>query len=249
MTGQPAPERDVLPERHRVPLDVALARTGARVPHDAAVAHVVRARAVDQGADQHGTPTASDRAVDQRTPPGRRTGRCPRSSPATHQVRAAATWPARRRRPAVRGLDVVAEHLLALAVEVQPGAAARCPEPEPPDCLPSGPRHRPGGPSPTAGTAPRPGPAAPRCAGVAPVHAAAGEESAGERRREVTSGAPPSAAYGVTGAPVWANASRPHGKPPNGAVSRPALRHPEAAVQPATPAAGAPPAQRAEQGR
>ncbi len=37
---------------------------------------------------------------------------------------------------------------------------------------------------------------------------------------KVTSGAPPTAAYGVNGEAVSAKASRPHGKPPNGTVSR-----------------------------
>ena len=50
--GEDGAERDVLAERHRVPLGVAVAGAGLRVPDDALVEHLLGARAVDDRAHQ-----------------------------------------------------------------------------------------------------------------------------------------------------------------------------------------------------
>ena len=132
--GQLGAERDVLAERHRVPLDVALARAGPRVPDDAGVAHVVRPGPVEHGADQHRhADVVAPRRRSAPSPTGRWNGsmseafsgqitRSGRGDPAGPDVG----------RELVGGVDVVAQHLLALAAGSPARAAARCPAPAPP---------------------------------------------------------------------------------------------------------------------
>ena len=145
----------------------------------------------------------------------------------------------------VRRVDVVAQHLLALAQEVQPDARHVALHQRDGD-LPPLPRA-----ADRAATSPtrrarrrRPAPAAPAVRRSAAGSTTAAASSAPDSAvAKVTSGAPPRAAYGVNGDAVSAKASRPQGKPPNGhGVPRQLLGHPEAGrPTAASPAAGARP--------
>ena len=225
-------QRHVLGERHRMPLDVHLVqvRAGARLPDDAGVADLARAR-------RRAAPRRPGSARRSRRPPRRSAarrrgcaaGRCRWSSPARPPGRAAAAGRPRRRRPApsVR-VDVVVQHRPALGVEVQARAGARCPARSPP-C--------------TAGAAGLGAPA--RSAGPA-SSTAAGRERSRPPRGRAAAGRPPAPPgqrdqqrrrrarhrerdqrrAAERGQPQqratspWLNASRPHGNPPNGARSR-----------------------------
>ncbi len=131
-----------------------------------------------------------------------------------------------------RGADVVVEHGPALGVELQPQ-----PRHVALDDRDLGRRRRPRRTRPGPAAVPRSGRAASStgtaagqatrgvAGGLAPG-ADRGEPGASASRPptaatpNVTSGAPPSAASRSSGESAWLNASRPHGKPPNGVRSR-----------------------------
>ena len=230
--------RHVLGERHRVLLDVraavgpvtGLPRRGRRC------AAVARPGPSSTPPTRIGTPIARGRGVD----PAARVGVADRVDVAGvlrphHQV--GLLGPAGRDLGGQRerGVDVVVEHGPALGVELQPEPghvalhdrdrdrpAVRCVPPVGSRAARdrrSAPPRRPRRPR-RAGRRRRPdrGPAA------AGADAPPGRPARAARRpratANVTSGAPPSAASRSSGESPWLNASRPHGKPPNGVRSR-----------------------------
>ncbi len=225
-------QRDVLGERHRVPLDVALPRAGAPGPRRCRRCGWWSAGSGPSASvpTRIGTPTALAAWSISACASGLRIGSMSEAFSGQSTRSGSATRPARgvggqRER---RG-DVVAQHGLALGVEVQARAAARCParprpctggsawsaSPPPPPPPRSPPPARPARPRPAAHRA-RGGPA--RLAGEGQDERR--EQAAGERDREGDQRRP-----AVRGQPGQrrvrlANASRPHGNPPNGPRSR-----------------------------
>ena len=242
-----AAQRDVLGERHRVLLDVHAVRPGlrsaGRVPGSQTIAALrawspgpsstaptrIGASIAVGGLGDRGGRVRVVRVV------GRPAGRCRWSSPARSPGPAAAPG---RRRPGAASASVarhvVVEHRPALRVELQaePRHVA----------LHDRDLDRPARTGVLVGTAKPSGNSttAPPIAATT-AYATHGrrpdrtpldgsghhdaprgqrQQPAGERDANVTSGAPPSAAYRSSGESPWLNASRPHGKPPNGVRSR-----------------------------